>query len=91
MRRRSFALFLTSVFFIAAGCQKPVAEANRNVADEVIAREKASFEAWMNSPAFGHGHRDASERAGGEAKPPVSVASEVWAYKPAGGSTPAAD
>jgi len=51
-------------------------------------RDQESFEAWMASPAFGHGHRDASERAGGEAKPPVSVASEVWAYKPAGGSTP---
>ena len=54
-------------------------------------RDQESFEAWMASPAFGHGHRDSSERAGGDAKPPVSVSSEVWTYKPAGGSTPAAD
>ena len=51
-------------------------------------RDQESFEAWMASPAFGHGHRDASERSGGEAKPPVSIASEVWSFTPAGGSTP---
>ena len=28
-------------------------------------RDEESFRAWMSSPAFGHGHRSASERAGG--------------------------
>jgi heme-degrading monooxygenase HmoA len=53
-------------------------------------RDQEAFEAWMASPAFGHGHRSAQERAGGDAPPPVSIASEVWAFKPAGGSQPPA-
>lgn len=52
-------------------------------------RDEESFQAWMASPAFGHGHRSAQERQGGDAPAPVSVASEVWAFKPAGGSSPA--
>ncbi len=32
-------------------------------------RDEAAFQAWMNSPAFGHGHRSAAERAGGEVPP----------------------
>jgi len=52
-------------------------------------RDQESFQAWMSSPAFAHGHRDAQERAGGEAQKPVSIASEVWTYQPAGGSKPA--
>ena len=39
-------------------------------------RDEAAFLAWMNSPAFGHGHRSAAERAGGEAPPPVGIGSE---------------
>jgi len=35
---------------------------------------RASFEAWLNSPAFTHGHRARPE--GG----PVGTASEVWTY-----------
>jgi len=46
--------------------------------------DEASFEAWVNSPAFGHGHRG----EGGE-RPPVSVSSELWSYVVAGGSQPA--
>jgi heme-degrading monooxygenase HmoA len=60
--------------------------------------DEASFEAWVNSPAFGHGHRG----EGGEApaghghahshgegeRPPVSVSSELWSYVVAGGSEP---
>ncbi len=30
-------------------------------------RDDDAFKAWMKSPAFGHGHRSAAERAGGEA------------------------
>jgi heme-degrading monooxygenase HmoA len=44
-------------------------------------RDEESFQAWLNSPAFGHGHRSAAERAGGEAPKPVAVHSEVWSYE----------
>ena len=27
-------------------------------------RDEESFQAWLSSPAFGHGHRSAAERAG---------------------------
>ena len=50
-------------------------------------RDEAAFQAWMNSPAFGHGHRSAAERAGGEAPPPVGIGSELWSYEVAGGSS----
>jgi heme-degrading monooxygenase HmoA len=32
-------------------------------------RDDASFEAWLHSPAFGHGHRSAAERSGGPHRP----------------------
>jgi len=50
-------------------------------------RDEAAFQAWMNSPAFGHGHRSAAERAGGGAPPPVGIGSELWSYEVAGGSS----
>ncbi|MCU1454524.1 MAG: Antibiotic biosynthesis monooxygenase [Acidimicrobiales bacterium] len=53
-------------------------------------RDEAAFEAWSTSPAFGHGHRSQQERSGGEAPPPVSTQSELWSYRPAGGSGDAA-
>src|SRR3954465_1228601 len=39
-------------------------------------RDEESFQAWVSSPAFGHGHEGASRPAahGG----PVSVSSELW-------------
>ena len=49
-------------------------------------RDETSFQAWVSSPAFGHGHRSAQERQGGDAPPPVSVSSELWSYEVAGGS-----
>src|SRR5215831_7108109 len=49
-------------------------------------RDDASFDAWLHSPAFGHGHRSAAERSGGEAPGPVGVSSELWSYEIAGGS-----
>ena len=49
-------------------------------------RDEAAFQAWMASPAFGHGHRSAAERAGGPAPAPVGVSSELWSYEVAGGS-----
>lgn len=49
-------------------------------------RDQAAFEAWTSSPAFGHGHRSAQERSGGDTPPPVSTSSEMWSYEVAGGS-----
>ena len=54
-------------------------------------RDEESFQAWLSSPAFGHGHRAAAERSGaerpgGEAPRPVGVHSELWSYEMAGGS-----
>ena len=47
-------------------------------------RDEAAFQAWVSSPAFGHGHEGADKPSphGG----PVSVASELWSYEVAGGS-----
>jgi heme oxygenase (mycobilin-producing) len=50
-------------------------------------RDEAAFQTWLHSPAFGHGHRSAAERGGGEAPAPVGVSSELWSYEPAGGSS----
>jgi heme oxygenase (mycobilin-producing) len=49
-------------------------------------RDEESFQAWVHSPGFGHGHRSAAERAGGEAPHPVGISSELWSYDIAGGS-----
>ena len=43
-------------------------------------RDEASFDAWLHSPAFGHGHRAAASEAG-EPQPPVGVSSELWSYE----------
>ncbi|MGA8257193.1 MAG: antibiotic biosynthesis monooxygenase [Nocardioides sp.] len=52
-------------------------------------RDEESFQAWVASPAFAHGHRSAAERAGGGEEPkPVSTHSEIWNYEIAGGSQP---
>ena len=47
-------------------------------------RDEESFQAWVSSPAFGHGHQGTDKPAphGG----PVSTASELWSYVVAGGS-----
>jgi heme oxygenase (mycobilin-producing) len=49
-------------------------------------RDDAAFEAWTSSQAFGHGHRSAQEREGGDAPPPVAVSSELWSFTVAGGA-----
>jgi len=51
-------------------------------------RDEQAFHAWMNSAAFGQGHRSQAEREGGAAAPPVGVSSELWSYEIAGGSAP---
>jgi heme-degrading monooxygenase HmoA len=48
-------------------------------------RDQESFDAWVSSPAFGHGHQGANKpnpHGGG----PVSVASELWSFEVAGSS-----
>ncbi|HEY2519909.1 MAG TPA: antibiotic biosynthesis monooxygenase [Streptosporangiaceae bacterium] len=50
-------------------------------------RDEDSFQAWVRSPAFAHGHRSARERGGGDAPPPVGTHSEIWSYEIAGGSS----
>jgi heme-degrading monooxygenase HmoA len=55
-------------------------------------RDEDSFDAWVSSPAFAHGHR--GEQAGGRhpdgdghpggdapAPPPVGVHSELWSFE----------
>lgn len=63
-------------------------------------RDEAAFQAWVDSPAFGHGHRSPSgqgncETSGegndqpgaghGQDRRPVAVHSELWSYEVAGG------
>jgi heme-degrading monooxygenase HmoA len=46
-------------------------------------RDEASFQAWMSSAAFGHGHgasRPEGEHGSGHGQGPVSTASEVWSF-----------
>ncbi len=46
-------------------------------------RDDASFEAWLHSPAFAHGHRGAGghgEGASASDAPPVGAHSELWSY-----------
>ncbi|MGP7999338.1 MAG: antibiotic biosynthesis monooxygenase family protein [Streptosporangiaceae bacterium] len=60
-------------------------------------RDEDSFQAWLHSPAFSHGHRGAGGPAGdqpggqaaqpgGQAAQPVGISSELWSYEVAGGS-----
>ena len=49
--------------------------------------DDAAFQAWVSSPAFGHGHRSEAESAGKPAAPKVAMSSELWSYEIAGGSS----
>jgi heme-degrading monooxygenase HmoA len=49
-------------------------------------RDETSFQAWLGSPAFGHGHRPTADSGGGPTAAPVGVSSELWSYEVAGGS-----
>jgi heme-degrading monooxygenase HmoA len=42
-------------------------------------RDQGAFDAWVASPAFGHGHRGVSGQGGD--RPPVSTHSELWSYE----------
>ncbi len=48
-------------------------------------RDEDAFNAWVSSPAFGHGHRGAGG-GHGEGGPPVAMSSELWSYEVALGS-----
>lgn len=48
--------------------------------------DDASFQAWVSSPAFGHGHRSQAGGADKPAAPPAGLSSELWSYQVAGGS-----
>jgi len=53
-------------------------------------RDEPSFDAWLSSPAFAHGHRGAGAGGGsgpggpghaeGAEAPPVGAHSELWSY-----------
>ncbi len=51
-------------------------------------RDEDAFDAWVSSPAFGHGHRGAGGGGHGEGGPPVAVSSELWSYSVELGSSP---
>ena len=48
-------------------------------------KDEESFQAWISSPAFLHGHQGvaggASPHGGAGEQKPVSVASELWSYE----------
>jgi len=48
--------------------------------------DEASFQAWVSSPAFGHGHRSEQPKDGEPVARPVGVSSELWSYEIAGGT-----
>lgn len=54
-------------------------------------KDEESFQAWVSSPAFQHGHA----RSGGDSgdtpppQPPVATSSELWGYQVAQSSSPA--
>ncbi len=47
--------------------------------------DQESFDAWVSSADFAHGHKGADRPAPDGA--PVSVSAELWSYQVAGGST----
>jgi heme oxygenase (mycobilin-producing) len=49
-------------------------------------RDQESFDTWVNSPAFAHGHAGAN-RPNPHGNP-VSISSELWSYVVSGGSDP---
>ena len=44
-------------------------------------RDDAAFQAWVSSPAFGHGHGGPPAGHGGDAPKPVSMSAELWSYE----------
>jgi heme-degrading monooxygenase HmoA len=56
-------------------------------------RDEAAFDAWVSSPAFGHGHQGPPSSAAAEgghaagqvppAQKPLAMSSELWSYETA--------
>ncbi|MFM7535190.1 MAG: antibiotic biosynthesis monooxygenase family protein [Acidimicrobiales bacterium] len=44
-------------------------------------RDDAAFQAWVNSPAFGHGHQGPPAGAGGDQPRPMPLSAELWNYE----------
>jgi len=44
-------------------------------------RDEESFRAWLDSPAFAHGHRRSRPEGGDQAPSPVATHSELWSYE----------
>jgi len=42
--------------------------------------DEESFQRWVDSPQFAHGHRGARQAGGGDGRPPVSISAELWSY-----------
>jgi heme-degrading monooxygenase HmoA len=50
-------------------------------------RDEQAFQAWLQSPSFGQGHRAGPGAGGGGSRQqPVGMSSELWSYEVAGGS-----
>ena len=49
-------------------------------------RDEESFQAWVAQPGLRPRPPVGADRAGGDARRPVSVSSELWSYEVAGGS-----
>lgn len=49
-------------------------------------RDEESFKAWVESPAFSHGHQGADKPHPGHGGP-VSVSSELWSFEVTTGSS----
>ena len=48
--------------------------------------DEDSFQTWVDSPAFSHGHRSEAERSDAPAPAHVGMSSELWSYEIAGGT-----
>src|SRR4051794_31984640 len=44
-------------------------------------RDEEAFQAWVSSPAFGHGHQGPAA-GGGQAPAHLAMTSELWSYEP---------
>ncbi len=51
-------------------------------------RDEVAFDAWVSSPAFGHGHQGPAAAAGGSAPAHLAMTSELWSYEPVDLSRP---
>ena len=65
---------------------KPIDERNTWLVITRWADDK-SFQSWVKSPAFGHGHRSEAKHTEQPTMPHIDMSSELWSYEIAGGSS----